>query len=182
MLVNKKIKYIVLSLLISILPIHTIFANGVHPGSVMVFSAEAQNISIAVHTVPVVGNMHITIHLADNKSGDPISNAGIQLFAIASSPLAIPMEPLAATPTINQPGWYWVNLPVTEGGNWSIIITLQHLNNNHTFNFNLNVSESLGMDWAIISVFGALFALIFWSAWNWLNLKKRKNGKTRGKT
>ena len=135
-----------MSLLISILPIGHIFANGMHPESIEIFSSEVQNISITVHTVPVVGNMHITIHLADKKSGNPITNAGIQLFAIASSPLSMPLDPVAATPTTNHPGWYWVNLPINEAGDWSIILTVNHLNNIQTFNFTLNVSESLGTD------------------------------------
>lgn len=150
-----------------LLPVAQVSANGVHVGSTEVFSGPVGPYSVRVQTVPVVGNMHMTIYVEPSVGPNPVSETKVQVMAKGPRDAPQTVGPVLATGTLDGPNWYAVNLPIEQAGEWVFTLTVGSSLGEGAVDFPIKVQKSGGVDWGLIAVVVLALGLAIWITRSW---------------
>lgn len=148
-----------------------VHANGSHPGAQEVFSDTTSRFPIRVLMVPSVGNGHMNILLDSNNAN--VNTDEIQIFITAQNPIGnfSGQNPIQATPAFGSPGWYGVNLPINEPGQWGFTIEITDGESRTLNNFRVDIMSNSDINWPIVFAL-FIFTLIF--IWAIISRLRRK--------
>ena len=161
-------------LIMALLPTTQVSANGPHVRSREVFSGPVGPYEVRALTAPVVGTMHLSIYVAQPGSNTPVSNSKLQVSGIGPQGPSQVVGPVWAAAAFGSPGWYGVNLPIDQAGNWVFRLVVQDSPSEAQVEFPVNVRESGGISWGIIGVAAVVLAIAAWGALSWMRGKGRK--------
>ena len=158
-----------------LLPAAEVSANGPHVRSQEVFSGAAGPYDLRVVTAPLVGNMHLTIYIAQMGVGNPVSDAKVRVSGQGPQGAPQTSGPMLATGSLSGPNWYGVNLPIEEAGEWVFTLTVESSLGEATVDFPVNVRESGVINWGIIGVVVVVVGVAVW-----LTLSRRRESQAVG--
>jgi hypothetical protein len=152
-------------------------ANGPHVGARDVFTGTAGPYQVTVRTAPVVGNMHLSIYVAQAVDAQPISNASVRVSGEGPQDISQIAESASATATLDQPGWYGVILVVKEVGDWRFTLTIDGPMGGASVDFPVKVVKASSVPWGLIVPAALALGLLVW--WM-LSSRRRKGGRPQG--
>lgn len=161
-------------IIMALLTVAQVSANGPHVRSQEVFAGIAGPYDLRVVTAPVVGDMHITIHVAQTVGGGTVTDARIQVSGKGPRDDSQAVGPVPASSPPGTPDWYGVNLPIQEAGDWVFTLTVESPLGKETVDFPVKVGKSGGIDLFVIGILVALLAAVAWWALSWIRGKGRR--------
>lgn len=168
---------IVLSIMMA-LTVGQASANGPHGGAREVFRGTAGPYHVVVRTAPRVGNMHLSIYLAQVVGAKPVSNARVRASAKGPPDNSRIVAPTPGTAAFGSLGWYGVNLAIPEEGDWVFTLTAESSLGAETVDFTVRVRKAGGVNWGFIAMGAlALGALAWWA----LGLRRKKGRQPQGR-
>lgn len=160
---------------IALMPVGQALANGPHVRSQEVFSGPAGAYQLRVLTVPLTGTMHLSIYVARRDTSVPMVEATLQVSGTGPQGTPTAVGPAQAAAVFGNPGWYGVNLPIAEAGEWTFTLAVQRPLGEAQVEFPVNVQKAGGIPWVLIAVAAVLLAFTAWWALSWWRKKLRKS-------
>jgi len=154
------------------LPPESVFANGAHLNSQVVYSGFDKEYSVRVQTVPVVGQIHLTAYLSNQLTTEPISNLPILISFGQNAEAPTQQSPMELLPIADQPGWYGIDIDMPQQGTWIFSLTIEDSTGFTTFEFPVDVIESTSAIWPIIGLVIIVLSLTLWIRYRSTQRKK----------
>ncbi len=139
-------------------------ANGAHVGSLKVFSGPVGPYEATVQTVPVVGDMHLSIYLVQASSGSLAVDATVQVSGRGPRGESGLVSQTSAAATVVQPNLYGVVLAIEDAGEWVFTLEVDGLLGKATVDFPVDVQPPAGINGAVIGALVVLAGLVAWLA------------------
>ncbi len=126
---------------------------------------------------PRVGNLHLSILVANSADGVPIINAAVMVAAVGP-PDAANVGPVPAVTSLGSLQYYEADISLDTVGSWSIFIDVNSGLGEATLELPLEVTEGGGISLAFVAAVAiALLALSIW-LWDRIRRVRRRRGQT----